>query len=556
MPPSPPPTASANDAPTSPRVSVVIPALNEESNIPLVLEGLPHVDEVIIVDGGSADDTIAVAREVRPDAVVVRQTRSGKGNALACGFQACTGDIVITLNADGTTDPGEIPRYVDALLAGAEVAHGSRYRDGGGNLDEQRLDRLGNRALNRMVNVLFGTRFTDLGYGYNAYWRTLLPVLDLPDTQIPGQRRGARVWGDGPEIEPLINIRMAAQGLRVVEVASVGYPRIHGDDDRHRVHECVRALRTTLTEYLRRWKIGRQTDRDAQNERGDHTRGSRPQPASGVGRGARRQDRTSGGRTIGGVTVGEDRPVGRGRSSARATADDAESFGSFLPPDDAPSGRHAAHRAGATPSYEQEARDQGARHVADRYAALSPSDADSDDEDRGRHGGGRRHRQAQEPDDRPGGWTYAPNPRQEPPWSRAGSPTIDQRTWRDNYADPDAVVPGQRTEARHTGTRSDPLQRDDPRQQSDRRGAAERRTPAQRRSDQRWHTPTGSGAGSPPATWHLPAPYETTAQRPDLTVIAGEGRTWQAADPGTHAARSAHLRAVPGERYGRAGHRD
>jgi hypothetical protein len=552
MPPSPPPARAANDAPTSPRVSVVIPALNEESNLPLVLEGLPHVDEVIIVDGGSADDTVAVAREVRPDAVVVRQTRSGKGNALVCGFQACTGDIVITLNADGTTDPGEIPRYVDALLAGAEVAHGSRYRDGGGNLDEHRLDRVGNRALNRMVNTLFGTRFTDLGYGYNAYWRTLLPVLDLPDAEVPGQRRGARVWGDGPEIEPLINIRMAAQGLRVVEVASVGYPRIHGAGARRPAHECVRALRTTLTEYLRRWKIGRQTDRDAQH---------------GMGRGARRQDRT-GGRTIGGVTIDDGRPVGRGRSSARATADDAESFGSFLPPDDAPAGRHAAHRAApeAAPyeqdarvqdareqdAREQDAREQGARHVADRYAGLRPADtADTDG-----YGRGRRHGQAEEPDTRPGGWTHAPNPRQEPPWSRRDdAPAIDQRTWRDNYADPDAVVPGRR-EAQQ---RPDPLQRTDPRQHPDRRGAPERRTPAERRSDQRWHTGAGSGAGSgtgyTPATWHLPAPFEPVAQRPDLTVIAGEGRAWQADDPAAHGARSAHLRAVPGERYGRTGHR-
>ncbi|GAA0810013.1 glycosyltransferase family 2 protein [Spirilliplanes yamanashiensis] len=239
-------------------MSVVLPALNEENNLPLVLEGLPDlVDEVVVVDGGSVDDTVAIAREVRPDAVVVRQTRRGKGNALVCGFAAATGDIIVTLNADGSTDPGEIPRYVDALLAGAEVAHGSRYRAGGGSFEGSRWDDLGNRTLNTMVNALFGTRFTDLAFGYNAFWRSLLPALDLPEADGPAPRRGGAVWGDGPEIEPLINIRMAAQGLRVVEVASIGYPRIHGEVRRSRLREGGLALKAVAAEWQRHRRANR-----------------------------------------------------------------------------------------------------------------------------------------------------------------------------------------------------------------------------------------------------------------------------------------------------------
>ena len=159
------------------------------------------------MDGGSADDTVRVARAARPDALVLRQTRSGKGNALACGFAASTGDIVVTLNGDGSADPGEIPRYVDALLAGAEVAHGSRYRDGGDDLDGGRLERLGNATLSRLVNLLFGTRFTDLGSGYNAYWRGLLagprparPAGARPQTRPAdlGRRPGDRAAGQYP----------------------------------------------------------------------------------------------------------------------------------------------------------------------------------------------------------------------------------------------------------------------------------------------------------------------------------------------------------------------
>ncbi|HEY7272385.1 MAG TPA: glycosyltransferase family 2 protein [Actinoplanes sp.] len=260
MSPSPPPPATTRDPRLSPTVSVIIPALNEEDNLPLVLEGLPRVDEVVIVDGGSADDTVAIAREIRPDAVVVRQSRSGKGNALACGFAACHGDVVVTLNADGSTDPGEIPRFVDALLSGAEVAHGSRFRDGGGDLGGRRLDRFGNAVLSRLVNLLFGTSFTDIGYGYNAYWRALLPALDLPPVEPARSRRGLRHWGDGAEIEPMLNLRTAAQGLRVVEVASIGYPPINGAREGRRLHRAVRALRTAFSEYVRRRRFGPRPD--------------------------------------------------------------------------------------------------------------------------------------------------------------------------------------------------------------------------------------------------------------------------------------------------------
>ncbi len=252
MPPSPRRPAQPHAA-SSPTVTVVIPALNEEHNLPLVLENLPPVDEVIVVDGRSDDDTVAVAREVRPGVIVVRQTRSGKGNALACGFAAATGDIVVTLNADGSSDPGEIPRFVDALLSGAEAAHGSRFRAGGDHRDARPAERFGHALLSRVVNVLFRTRFTDLSCGYNAYWRDLLPVFQLPEPVLGRVKRGKVAWGDGPEVETLITVRMATRGLRVVEVATVGYPRLHGDRPRRVLPALARALRTVVTEYSRRW---------------------------------------------------------------------------------------------------------------------------------------------------------------------------------------------------------------------------------------------------------------------------------------------------------------
>src|SRR5581483_385984 len=109
----------------SPSVSVVIFALNEERNLPHVFARLPRdVAQVILVDGGSVDRTVAVAEELWPGIEIVRQTRTGKGNALACGFAACTAEVIVMIDADGSTDPAEIPRFVQTLVDGADFAKG------------------------------------------------------------------------------------------------------------------------------------------------------------------------------------------------------------------------------------------------------------------------------------------------------------------------------------------------------------------------------------------------------------------------------------------------
>src|SRR5688500_16912424 len=89
------------------RVREVIPARNEAPNLPHVLPKSPAwVDEVILVDGRSTDGTVAAARQLYPDIRVVDQEGRGKGAALRAGFAAASGDIVVMLDADGSTDPG------------------------------------------------------------------------------------------------------------------------------------------------------------------------------------------------------------------------------------------------------------------------------------------------------------------------------------------------------------------------------------------------------------------------------------------------------------------
>ncbi|WP_250008529.1 glycosyltransferase family 2 protein [Actinoplanes sp. M2I2] len=231
---------------------MVIPTLNEERNLPHVFAKLPaNIDEVVLVDGGSKDRTVEVARELRPDVVVVQQTRTGKGNALACGFAACTGDIIVMIDADGSTDPAEIPLFVKKLTDGADFVKGSRFNHGGHSHDITKLRKLGNDGLNVVVNVLFGTKFTDLCYGYNAFWRTVVPVLDLPDTTLPRKTDGTKHWGDGFEIETMINIRAAVDGMKVGEVGSIEHRRIHGETNLNTFRDGFRVLRTIFSEYGR-----------------------------------------------------------------------------------------------------------------------------------------------------------------------------------------------------------------------------------------------------------------------------------------------------------------
>lgn len=218
----------------APRVSVVIPTRNEADNLRVVLPRIPANYEILVVDGASTDDTVATALSLRPDVRVVRQTRSGKGDALIAGWRAATGDIVVTLDADGSALPEEIPAFVEALVAGADYAKGSRYLDGGGSTDLTWLRSTGNKALSAVVNVLFGTRYSDLCYGYNAFWR----------------RHGETLAGeaDGFEIETLMNIRAAQAGLRITEVPSVEHDRIHGTSNLRPFRDGLRIARLIVRE--------------------------------------------------------------------------------------------------------------------------------------------------------------------------------------------------------------------------------------------------------------------------------------------------------------------
>jgi len=222
----------------TPTVSVIVPTLNEARNLPHIFGELAAVDEVIVVDGRSTDDTVAVARALRKDVRIVLEKGKGKGRALKAGFEAATCDIIVMFDADGSADGHEIDAFVRALVHGADFAKGSRFLSGGGSADITPLRKLGNRILCAAVNIGFGSTYSDLCYGYNAFWRDCLPYL--------------RVDSDGFEIETLINIRAVEADLIVREVPSFEHHRLYGESNLQVVRDGLRILRVILREKAAR----------------------------------------------------------------------------------------------------------------------------------------------------------------------------------------------------------------------------------------------------------------------------------------------------------------
>ena len=218
-------------------VTVLVPTYNEAGNLRHVLPKIPAtVNEILLVDGNSSDDTVAVAKKLCARARVIYQSGVGKGDALRQGIAEARGDIVVTIDADGSMDSQEINAFVAPLLAGYDYVKGSRFMPGGGTADMPWLRRLGNRVFTFLVNCLYGTRYTDLCYGYNAFYRKAFMELQLNS--------------DGFEIETEMHIKAARAGLRTTEVPSFESVRSGGRGNLRTFIDGWRILTTIIRERL------------------------------------------------------------------------------------------------------------------------------------------------------------------------------------------------------------------------------------------------------------------------------------------------------------------
>lgn len=218
------------------KITVLICTLNEEDNLPYVLPFIPDwVDEVLLIDGHSTDKTVEVAQSLLDGVKVIYQKGKGKGDALKTGIENATGDIIVTLDADGATDPRLMLRFVEPLLDGYDFCKGSRFSRG---YPRQKVwyRVMGNLFITLLFDVLFWKKYTDLCSGYNAFWTETTRSVLMP-------------WpSDGFENEPMINSRISRHGLKVKEIGYREEERLNGQVKEESWRQGIKAIKSIVRE--------------------------------------------------------------------------------------------------------------------------------------------------------------------------------------------------------------------------------------------------------------------------------------------------------------------
>ncbi len=190
------------------KISIVIPALNEERNMPHLISGIKKIMsgkkyEVIVVDGYSTDNTAVIAEDMGARIIY---DNVGKGSALIKGLMNASGEILISMDADLSHEPRELTLLVSGIKSGYDICMGSRFIAGGNSEDISAIRAFGNKAFVFLVNALFKSHYSDMCYGYRSFNKKILQKLNL------------RERGFGIEAE--ISIKAAKLGLKTIEVPS------------------------------------------------------------------------------------------------------------------------------------------------------------------------------------------------------------------------------------------------------------------------------------------------------------------------------------------------
>ena len=200
-----------------PEVSIIIPTFNEKRNIAELLHSVKSVlkdytYEKIVVDKHSPDGTAEIARSL---GAKVMYDDLGKGSALIKGMKSAKGRIIVSMDADLSNNPSELKLLISGIQIGYDVCMGSRFLTGGGSDDMPLFRKFGNKIFVYLVNLLYGSKYTDMCYGYRSFSRKAIKKL------------GLREKGFGIETE--INIKTQKTGLRAMEVPSYEKKRGSGE---------------------------------------------------------------------------------------------------------------------------------------------------------------------------------------------------------------------------------------------------------------------------------------------------------------------------------------
>lgn len=222
-----------------PDVTVIIPTLNEEHSIAEVLQGLKQMGyhKILVVDGNSKDRTIEAAKD--HGAIVVLQNSRGKGAALRQAFDHADGDAIVMMDADGSMNPKEVPRLVEALDSGADLVKGSRFLPYGYSEDMNVIRRIGNQFFLSLVNRIWSTNYTDLCYGLAAFKKDTINKLRPHLKSI------------NFEIETEVFIKAKKLRLKVVEIPSIEFRRRHGKSNLNIFKDGFRILKTIIEEFVK-----------------------------------------------------------------------------------------------------------------------------------------------------------------------------------------------------------------------------------------------------------------------------------------------------------------
>jgi glycosyltransferase involved in cell wall biosynthesis len=230
--------------PVDPVLSVVIPCFNEEKTLEHLVSLVQKqgcVGEIIIVDDGSQDKSVAIARKINDSRIIVKckPKNEGKGSAIRDGFQLASLPYVVIQDADLEYDPKEYERLLKPLLEGnADVVYGSRFLSSGERRAVYFWHRVGNNFLTLMSNMFTNIDLTDMETCYKMMKTSIAQELDIKE-----QRFG---------LEPEITAKLAKQRLRIYEVPISYYGRTYEEGKKITWKDGFSALRCILKYNLRK----------------------------------------------------------------------------------------------------------------------------------------------------------------------------------------------------------------------------------------------------------------------------------------------------------------